>query len=484
MDKQSIARNSTYLLAASIIQKILNLVYFVLIARSFGPADQGKYSTALAFAALFSVAVDFGAAAVLTREIARDTSKASQYLSHILCFRIVVGIITYGVIIAAASLIGYSGELQFLIALASISMVLDMVSTAVWAVFRGFQNFKYEGRAIIGTNLVMVLGGCAFIFLKAPLYSLVAILIAASFANVLYGFFLLATKYHIKLQFKITWPTLKSILLLALPFAGAAVFSRIYTNTDLVLLSRLSSEFSVGWYSAANKAILALQFIPAAITSALYPAMSQYWQREPARVGELFSRTCVLLLLFVLPIASGLALLAEPIVSLFYGSQYGPSVGTLQILSSALIFAFLIFPLGVLIAATNRQLANTAVLAGAALVNVVGNWICIPLFGLSGAAWISVVTYGGIFLVEMIITRNYWRAQRLFLVTKFLQILFATGCMVLVVYFLKPVSSLPITILLGAVVYFLCIILVRAFPKRELQGFMQVFSKKNETSEK
>lgn len=473
MGKHSIARNSTYLLSASIIQKILNLGYFVLIARSFGPADQGKYSTALAFAALFSVAIDFGAAAVLTREIARDTAKASSYLSHILFFRVCAGILSYGVIMITVVLAGYSKELQFLIALASISMVLDMISTAVWAVFRGFQNFKYEGRAIISTNLVMVCGGTALILFKAPLYSLVAILILASLSNVCYGFFLLFTKYHTRLDFRIQLPLLKKILLLALPFAGAAVFSRIYTNADLVFLSRISGELHAGWYSAANKAILALQFVPAAISGALYPALSRYYEHEPTRIGELFARTLTLLILFVMPMATGIAILAQPIVDFFYGTQYGPTVLVLQILSCALFFAFLIFPLGVVIAATNRQILNTLVLAGAACINIAGNWLLIPLFGLLGAAWISSVTYGFIFLVEMVVTWNYWKTQTTFLLKKFLKILVSCLVMSGVLIVIKSSVFLPLLIVIGVIVYCVGLFLFRAITMAELQTLIR-----------
>lgn len=474
MKAESITKNSLYLLASSIIQKLFNLIYFVCIARAFGPLEQGKYSAALAFCTLFSVFIDFGASAVLTRETARNREKAGVYLGQILFFRLSVGVLTYGVILASSYFAGYSGELRYLIALAGISTLLDMISTAQWALFRGFQNFKYEGGALIGVSaLMLALGGTALYF-KQPLSMLIIVLILVSVFHISYAMILLwRSKIHISLFPRLD--VLSNLLTLAAPFALAGIFSRIYTNADITLLARFSGEAHAGWYSAANKAILALQFIPAAITSAMYPAMSRYALYDTKRLGETFVKSVYLLLLIVLPMACGIFLLSDKIVWVFYGARYMPTILLLEVLSPTLIFAFLIFPLGVLLAATNRQSVNTMVLAGAAVFNVIANILLIHSIASLGSAWVSTCTYGGIFLFEMIVTWNYWKDQSTFLIVKTCKIICATCVMGLVIFFLK--SSLPFfaLVLLGVGTYGGVVLLLRVIAHDEIKFFLKSF---------
>jgi len=50
---QRVAKNTVYTLGSAFAQKLLTMVYFIIVARHYGPADQGHYSSALAFATLF-----------------------------------------------------------------------------------------------------------------------------------------------------------------------------------------------------------------------------------------------------------------------------------------------------------------------------------------------------------------------------------------------------------------------------------------------
>lgn len=475
MKSKSITKNSAYLIGSSIIQKILYLIYFVLIARAFGPHDQGMYSTAIAFCNLFTVFIDFGAAAVLTREIARDRTHAGLYLGQVIFFRSIVGVLTYGGILVSALLAGYSHELRFLIALAGIAIIFDMISTAQWAAFRGFQNFMYEAGAVVGVAVLLLLTGGTAVILGQPLWLLVSALVFVSICHVTYAMILLK-RSHITVQIIPQIKILKTLLLFGAPFAGAAIFSRIYTNADITLLARFAGEVHAGWYSAANKIILALQFVPAAISGAMYPAMSRYAINDIKRLGDTFVHSIYLLLLLVLPLACGTFLLSDQIVKIFYGDRYLPTIAILQILSGALVFAFLIFPLGVLLAATNKQSVNTAVLAGAALFNFLGNILLIRSIGAYGSAWVSTFTYGAIFCVEMIVTWKYWKDQDSYLCDKIFKILCATCIMGFVVFFVK--SSLPffITVILAVCVYGVSAIVFRLMTKNEIDFFLRSFT--------
>ena len=57
---QRITKNTAALFAAQFVVALLSLVLSIFIARSFGDVIFGKYSFALAFAAIFAVFSDWG----------------------------------------------------------------------------------------------------------------------------------------------------------------------------------------------------------------------------------------------------------------------------------------------------------------------------------------------------------------------------------------------------------------------------------------
>jgi O-antigen/teichoic acid export membrane protein len=66
------------------------------------------------------------------------------------------------------------------------------------------------------------------------------------------------------------------LALIGWPFTLAAIFARIYSFADSIILSKLAGDTVVGWYSIAYKITFAFQFVPLALTAALYPKLSQY----------------------------------------------------------------------------------------------------------------------------------------------------------------------------------------------------------------
>jgi O-antigen/teichoic acid export membrane protein len=275
LPKVSMTKNSFYSLGSTLVQKALTFIYFIIVARYFGPEDQGRYSAALAFAALFSVFIDIGMSAALTRETAREPQKAGSLAGQMFLYRISFGIVVYGITILLAYAFRYSPELIQYIYITACAAVIDVICTSCWAVFRGFQNLKYEAYGGILAIVTMVALGLLVMALHLPLIYLVYAVLAGSLANFLFALFLMLFTCKLSLSLAPDFVLLKRLLFMSLPFAGAAIFSRVYTFSDVAILTRVSGEAYAGWYSAASKIVLALNMIPAAISASIYPAMSE-----------------------------------------------------------------------------------------------------------------------------------------------------------------------------------------------------------------
>jgi len=88
----------------------------------------------------------------------------------------------------------------------------------------------------------------------------------------------------------------------------------------------------------------------------------------------------------VMPISVGLWVLADQAVIKIYGAAYASSILPLQILLVSLVFAFLDFPVGALLNASNRQNRQTLAMGVTMVVNILLNLLLLPRLGIVGAS--------------------------------------------------------------------------------------------------
>lgn len=477
---RNITKNSFFSLSSSVVQKILTLVYFVLIARVFGPEDQGRYSAAIAFATLFSVFIDLGLSSALTRETAREPEKARDYLGQMFLLRIVLGILVYGGIVLLPFMLGYSQELRGMIAIAGIAAVIDTVTTSCWFLIRGFRNLLYESIGSTVAVVIMMVGGIVSIALHLPVIALVYAVLAGSTANLVIALWTIFFRARIHLSMKPNWRMIRYLGIIALPFAGSAIFSRIYTFADVAILTRLAGEHAVGLYSAGNKLMLALNILPAALSASLYPALSSYVVSHEQRIAPTMAKAVTFLSLIALPLSVGIGMTAPSIVSLFYGSAYQPTIQVLQVLSIGLFFAFLSFPFGSLIAAQNRQRVNTLIFGIAACVSIVANMMLIPFFSELGSAIAATLTMIVLCLGSVWASRFVMRPLVGSLVNKIARMaLSALGMGVVLFFFERRGMFLGALLFIGICVYAGLCLVTRVLSKQDISEIAYALTRKH-----
>ena len=482
LQKQTMTKNTAMFLISIAVQKTMTLVYFVIVANVFGPAEQGRYSAALAFTTLFGVFVDIGTSAMLTREAARRGNGIEALVKNMFFSRIILGCCVYAAMIGGAYAFHYPVELIRLIAIAGIAAVIDTCSVASWSIIRGFHNLSYEAfGGVLAIGVMVLIGGGAIAF-RLPLDILVYAVLLGSIANFSLALWVLSKKLRLSVSPSANWGVLRELFVLSLPFAGAAIFSRIYTYTDVTFLAKFSGEQAVGWYSAALKVILALNLIPASVSASLYPTLSSHAAHEPQKVGTTFAKAFFLLALIAFPIAAGMILLAPMIVSTFYNDKYLPTILLLQLLSVSLVFGFLSFPLGALLAATNQQKKNTIIFGIAAAISIIGNIVLIQRYGALGSAYTAIAVSCCIFLISVVVAFPYWKSEWKYLSVSGLKIVLSTIIMAGSVFLVRNTVPLATSILIGIFVYAVWCMLLRIITKTDVSQLRNSFIKRGEIS--
>lgn len=474
----TVTKNTTYLLMAYVGQKVLSFFYFIMVARFIGVEDLGKYTFALSFTTIFAVFVDLGLTQALIREVAKFKEKSKKYLSAVLGFKFSIAILVYLVVVLMINLLNYPSVTKNLVYVSGIIMLLDSFVLTFWGTYRGWQNLKYEAIGIIISQVLILGSGLAVLFLRLPLiYLMLPFLLSSSF---LFIFSAILVRKKLKIKYLLKWDkkVLKFLFKIALPFFLIAGFSRIYGYMDMVLLSKFSGDKFVGWYSVSMKIPFALQFIPAAFAAAIFPAFSSYYVSNKEQLKVTFNKVMKFLMIFAIPISIGVAVLADKIILTLYGIEYEPSILPLQILMMSLVFVFLNFPLGSLLNGCDKQVTNTVLVGCTMVLNVILNLILIPKYHFIGASFAFLVCHSLLFLASLVVARKIIKYNLKGLVFNFIKTFLAALIMGVVIYFLKPQINWLVLILIGGVVYFVSLFLVKGFYKKDLVYLKEIFLKK------
>ncbi len=476
--QSNIAKNTTWLTTAYIFQKIFAFVYFTLIARWLGADNIGVYTFAISLTTILSVFIDFGLSPVLIRESSKFKEKANDYLNNTNTAKLILAILSYLIAIIAVNILHKPLMTQTMVYIAGIIMILDSFTLSFWAIFRAYQNLKYEAISIVINQILVVVIGIAGVLLKFPLYIIVIALLCGSTFSCLYSLILLKIKLGFK--FKLQWQedTIKLLFKIGLPFALAGIFTRGYSYIDQILLSTLVGDKSLGFYSIAYKATYALQFVPAAFAAAIFPAMSHYYTNAKDKLQAVFEKSMYFLIIFSIPIALGTASIADQIILKLYTNEYQPSILTLQIFIFAVIPIFLSYPVGSILNSCDRQMTNTINMGIIMVLNIILNLILIPKFQHLGAAIAAVISLTILFFLNL-----YWVPKIIpfdykFLLFKLFKATLASIIMALIIIYLKPTINFAILILLGALIYGGIMYLIKGFTKEDISYLWQAIFKK------
>jgi O-antigen/teichoic acid export membrane protein len=479
-----IAKNTSFLTIALIVQKVLSLGYFVYISRSVGPENIGAYLSALAITTVLGFFIDLNFSQALIRETAKRPEKTSQYLSAAITIKILIAIFAYTLAQLYVRVFHLPVIVQHLVLVTGLIMILDSLTLSFYSIFRGHQKLSYEAVGTVVNKVIVVIVGIIGVRLGYGVLYLVCAILLGSCFNVLYSGYFLFRRVGWIYRVSGIWPDIRYLAKIVFPwFALGGVFVTIYGYIDQLLLSnpllvgeRGSSYLS--WYGTAYKLTYAFQFIPAAVVAAVFPAMSAYFMTNTDMLRKTFERSLRYLTLLVVPLSLGIIALADRIIISAYTRAYSASIRPLQILIIGLVFIFLNYPVGYLLNATDRQRRNTIHIGIAMVTNIVLNIMLIPHFTFVGAAISSTLSSVLLLVLNIRIAYSVVRFHVWSFVMAIGKSLVAAGTMCIGILFLKESVHPFVTILAASLWYFVVLFLIRGFSMNDGKMLYRVVMRK------
>lgn len=210
----------------------------------------------------------------------------------------------------------------------------------------------------------------------------------------LYGIINLAyTRKYAKLQLSSVESCKEHIKPIMILFSSA-IASTIYLNSDITILGALINTDAVAIYSVAANTYGAIKQISNSVVAVVIPRLSYYAGTGKDKSSiELVDRLIDCVIAILLPCVVGLFELREQALLIMGGPGYLEGSVALSILSLALLFAVFanVFVRCVLIPHKLDGIFLKATIASA-IVNIVLNFIFVPLMSYNGAALTTLIS--------------------------------------------------------------------------------------------
>ena len=388
-----ITRNFLYLLVSQVIYKILAFIAFILIARYLGPGGFGWFSYALSFVVLFTLMTDFGVSDLLIRDVAGEIEeKKRKYIRNIATLKIVFSLIAFTAIISSVLAFEDRKDMLIVIAILSLSMILDSYNTFLKSIFRVFERMEYEAMSILlegvfklglilwviralSANIVFI----SQMFLLTSIVTLVFTTLAANIRFVPLG---------LSFDFKF-W---KRLFINSIPFAILILFHTINFRIDIIMLSKMVTNVVTGWYSVAIRLIEPILVIPVVFTAAVFPVISRLSKTSRKSLSEVYKSSIKVLILCSVFLVIFLYFGARFFVPLLFGPEFIKSIFAVKILSCVLVPVFLRFFLDSFVLALKRPKILLMNYTAGTFINIFLNLIFIPRFSFYGACVATIIS--------------------------------------------------------------------------------------------
>lgn len=373
----TVARNISVMFGAQSVTWISGFILLMFLPRYLGSEDYGRLYLALSIKMILGLLIDFGGNYLIPKEVARSREGGGKIMSSYVMIRVLLWVLSVGVIMLVSDLLGYSDHVYMLIMILIVAKLFEGFTTALSAYLQGIQRMEYESLGMITERVfVAILSIIALLFGAGSTLMAVIICIGTLLNLLVLVWF---ARNHVTLSFRFNSDVFR-LFKPAVPYFLFSLFSVIYYRVDAVMLSAMTNETVTGWYGGAFRFFDIVMILPVIYKTAIFPVFSKYWDDETGYLQHTVGKSLKLVLILAVPVTVIVFLFAENIIRFFMGlDEYAASVIILQIFAVSIPVIFIDIILGsAILGAANRQRAWAVVGLGAVFLNIGINYILIP----------------------------------------------------------------------------------------------------------
>lgn len=466
-------------MAARILFQVFNAVTQITIARMLGVELFGVFSTALALVNAFLVANDIGMSTLMIKEGSHMREKIKFFLGNTLLVQLFASLLFYTVALVVGFSIGYSFQIMMLVMILGVAYMIFEFRKPFRAVLRILLKLKKIAvfEIICGALIMVSVISLSFTGLSKTTLLLAVVLvelagyIALSLAIYIYMRRFIRPDFshrkQIRSELKISWK-----------YSFYNVMFILYLQLSIIMTAAIAGSEQAGLYSAASKLVVLLFMVPQMIFQIGLPLLFKYFKTDREKYKRVHAFIFKYLTAFGFPVAVGMWMLSDPIISLIYGHEgYGPSAQALQFFAIFIMFRFLGNISGQSLTTSDRQNQENIIVLIYTIFLVIGNYFMIGAYGFMGAVYMTVICEVLLRVTYMIVDFSHLRIAIWPYLKKVFPVVLSCAFMSVFIYFTQDIFNVIIVIIFSGIFYGLFLWLFRFFDKYDKTLFSQLITK-------
>ncbi len=465
---QKLAHNTIAQMIGKIVSTFLGLIAIGMLTRYLGQEQFGWYITAITFLQFVGILIDFGLIPVTAQMMSEPDFDKTKLFKNILAYRFFTALLFLGIAPLALFFFPYPTEVKIAISFLTISFLAIAMNQVLVGLYQTKMKMHIQAIGEVIGRIVLVAGLYFFIRQGSGFLPLMGVVTSASVAYMIA--LLIRARKEISLGFAFDKKIWRAITKKMWPIAIAIIFNVVYLKGDLLLLSLMREQTEVGIYGAAYRVIDILSQTAMMIMGVMLPLLAYSWSRNNKQnFAHRLQLSFDTMMILAIPMVVGTAMLATPIMRIIGGEDFIASGRPLQILALAVFGVFIGSVFGHTAVAINKQKHVLWIYMSSAIITLIGYLIFIPIYGMYGAAWMTVFSefYTGLLLFATI---YYFVRQRIQLLS-LIKIVISSLIMGLSIYYLIS-SSIFIIIPVAIIVYGIMLLITKTISKDTMREIL------------
>ena len=466
-----IAKNSLTPMSLSLLNKVIDMAFAMLMLRILAPENAGRYQFAVAFFTFFEILVRFGFGTLLTREVARDRAQANRYLSNTVILRSALWLLSLPVMAAVVFLYmrygGVTADTATAIGLLAVALWFSVIADALTSVFYAYEKMEHPASLSTMTTILRVLLGTLVLLppLSWGFVGLAGIAIVTNVFSVVV-LFSLVVRHFFRPHLEFDCVLGRRMFSVSFPLMINHLLQTIFFRIDVWILQPMHGATVVGYYGAAYKYIDGLNVVPSLFTMAIFPLMSRFASESRESLLRAYILALRLLFMISIPIAVATPFIARELILILGGGEYLPdSMIALQLLIFFFPFSCVNQVTQYVLIAIDQQRYLTRAFVIGVTFNVVMNLIFIPAYSYKAAAVITILSEIALMIpFYYCVRKNLGAVPWVSIIWRPVLASAAVGVMLWALRSVTPLLTMP----LAVVVYLAGMALLGAFKEKDM----------------
>lgn len=383
-------------LTASIMTKGLSIISIPIMTRLLTPSDYGILAVFSVLVSILGIIFGFGIQGAVSRYYYEKVNDFGSFFSTNTLFVWIAGIMLSIVALLNATFISNLMNISsFLVILAICIALLSAPYSLISAYFQATKQSMLLSRiSIVRTSLVLFFTIFVTLRLKEDLY------LGSVYVQTIFSFFFfLFSIYMVRkigdLNFHIKH--LKYSLVFGLPIVLHLLSTFMMNSFDQIMINKMLGSHEAGLYTFAYKVAMLFQMVSMGLNQAWVPI---FYEKMRDKKYEEIKITVEKLSYIVFGIALLIVLFAPLLIIILAPKSYAVALPLVPIIVGGFMFQFLYTTYAKYAFYTKKTLIFVVITITAGFVNIVLNYLLIPIYGYAAAAWTTLITYALFFLLH------------------------------------------------------------------------------------